>query len=116
MRVMIQLSLLLNIAVLTPVCAGLISNASWVRASYGEATQARGILLSVYLAIGIVSALLLFVREPKFVAALLLVQIVYKLTTPLTVGTFANPVVMSNLGIAAFHSVTLAWIWRASGQ
>ncbi len=114
MRVMIILSLVLNIAVLAPVCAGLIADANWVRASYGEVTAARGILLSVYLAIGLVSALLLFVGEPKLVAALLLVQVVYKLTTPLTVGTFANPVVVSNLGIAAFHAVTLALIWRAS--
>ena len=114
MRVMINLSLLLNIAVLAPVCAGLIADASWARASYGEASAARGILLSVYLAIGLVSALLFFVREPKLVAALLLVQVVYKVTTPLTVGTLANPVVVSNLGIAAFHAVTLALIWRAS--
>jgi hypothetical protein len=114
MRVMITLSLVLNIAVLAPVCAGLITDASWARASYGEPTAARGILLSVYLTIGLASALLLFVREPKLVAALLLVQVVYKLTTPLTVGTFANPVVVSNLGIAAFHAVTLALIWRAS--
>jgi hypothetical protein len=113
MRVMITLSLLLNIAVLVPVCTGLITNANWALASYGEATAARGILLSVYLAIGLVSALLLVIRDPKLVAALLLVQVVYKLTTPMTVGTIANPIVASNLGIAAFHAVTLALIWRA---
>ncbi len=116
MRVMIILSLVLNIAVLVPVCAGLITDASWARASYGDATAARSILLSVYLAIILVSALLLVVREPKLVAALLLVQVMYKLTTPLTVGTLANPVVVSNLCIAVFHAVTLALIWRARVQ
>jgi len=110
---MIALSLMLNIVVLAPVCAGLITNASWARRAYGDATAARGILLSVYLAIGLVSALLLFLREPKLVAALLLVQVVYKMTTPLTVGTLRSPVVVSNLGIAAFHAVTPALIWHA---
>ncbi len=113
MGVMITLSLLLNVAVLAPVCGGLIINANWARASYGEPTAARAILLSVYLAIGLVSVLLLVVREPQLCAALLLVQVVYKLTTPLTVGSFANPVVISNLGIAAIHAVTLTLMWRA---
>jgi hypothetical protein len=40
------------------------------------------------------------------------VQILYKVTTPFTVGSFANPVVVSNLAIAAFHSLTLWSIWR----
>jgi hypothetical protein len=43
------------------------------------------------------------------------VQFVYKLTTPVTVGTLLNPVVVSNLGIAGFHAVTLVLIfiwWR----
>ncbi len=110
---MITLSLILDIVVLAPVCAGLISNPNWVRGTYGDATAARGILLSVYLAIGLVSALLLFLPDPKLIAALLLVQVVCTVTTPLTVGTLRNPVVISNLGIAAFHAVTLILIWQA---
>jgi hypothetical protein len=39
---------------------------------------------------------------------LLWIQAVYKITTPLTVGTLRNPVVISNLGIAAFHIATIA--------
>ena len=114
MRMMMLLSLILNIAVLAPVCTGLITDATWARASYGDASHARSILLSVYLAIGIVSVLLLFWRDPKLVTALLLVQVIYKLTTPLTVGTFAHPVVMSNVVIAAFHAATLCFIWRGT--
>jgi hypothetical protein len=110
MRVMIRLSLLLNIVVLTPICFGLITDASWIGEAYGPLTTARGILLSVYLSIGLVSVLLLLAPEPRAVGSLLLVQVVYKLTTPVTVGTLFNPVVVSNLGIAAFHTVTIVII------
>jgi hypothetical protein len=116
MKRLIVFSLLLNIAVLVPVCTGLITDAGWSRASYGEVTPARGILLSVYLSILIASFLLLAFRDPRSVAALLLVQIIYKFTTPLTVGAFHNPVVISNLGIAVFHAITLLFIWRAIGN
>jgi hypothetical protein len=111
MQLMIVLSLLINVAVLVPVCAGLLSNASWTTLAYGEATPARAILLSVYMAIGLCSVLLLLRREPRAVAALLLVQVLYKVTTPLTVGTVNNPVVVSNLIVAAFHAATLACLW-----
>ncbi len=111
MRLMIVLSLLINVAVLVPVCAGLLVNAAWTTLAYGEATPARAILLSVYMAIGLCSVLLLIRREPKAVAALLLVQVLYKVTTPLTVGTVNNPVVVSNLIVAAFHAATLVCLW-----
>ena len=112
MRLMMVLSLLINAAVLLPVCVGLLTDASWTTSAYGEETPARAILLSIYLAIGLVSVLLLFRREPKAVAALLLMQVLYKATTPLTVGTIANPVVVSNLVIAGFHTATLICLWR----
>jgi len=112
MRLMVVLSLLINVAVLVPVCAGLLTDASWTSSAYGDWTPARAILLSVYLAIGLVSVLLLVRREPKAVAALLLVQVLYKVTTPLTVGTLANPVVVSNLAVAGFHAATLMCLWQ----
>jgi hypothetical protein len=68
----------------------------------------------MYLAILLCSAGLLLKPLPMMVAALLLVQIIYKFTTPLTVGTFTNPVVISNIAIAAFHSITLWSIWKSS--
>lgn len=107
MQIFIVLSLALNIAVLLPVCYGIVTDAEWARESYGEATPARGILLSIYLSIVLVSTGLLFYREPKYVAALILVQIIYKAITPFAVDTISNPVIISNLLIAAFHSVTL---------
>ena len=79
--------------------------------SYGPDSPARGILLSVYLAILVVSIwLLIFKRDPMLVAPLLLVQVIYKLTTPFTVGSFSNPVVISNIFIAGLHLITLRLI------
>jgi len=80
---------------------GLFTNASWAQASFGDFTPARGILLSILIAILIASADLLLDRDSKLVSVVFLMQVVDKLTTPLTVGTVQNPVVVSNLGIAA---------------
>jgi len=115
---MLPLSLLLNIAVLIPVTGGLLvdsfgGGAEWVREAYGPDSPGRRILLAVYLAIGLVSAGLIVWRLPLAIASLLMVQIVYKVLTPLTVGTLENPVVISNLLIAAFHAATLLMCWRA---
>jgi len=116
MKILITLSLVLNIAVLVPVCLGLMTDAPWAEAGYGGAAPARGILLSVYLTILFGSLLLLVFRDVKLVAALLVLQIIYKLATPLAVGTLQNPVVISNLAIAAFHVVTVCSIVRAEGS
>jgi hypothetical protein len=114
MRALIYASLGLNIFVLVPVCLGLLNKADWTIPAYGPDSAARGILLSVYLAILVMSLGLLAKPIPSMVAALLLVQIIYKFTTPFTVGTLSNPVVISNLAIAAFHCITLWVIWRST--
>jgi hypothetical protein len=116
MRALIVASLGLNIFVLVPVCFGLLTKADWTLSAYGPDSAARGIVLSVYMAILLCSAGLMVKPVPAMVAALLLVQIVYKVTTPFTVGSFSNPVVMSNLAIAAFHCITLWAIWRSRGS
>lgn len=110
MRKMIVTSLLVNVCVLIPVCFGLLTDASWAADAYGAASPGRGILLSVYGAILLVSIGLLFRRDPQWVASLLLVQVLYKFTTPFTVGTITNPVVITNLVIAALHLTTLSLI------
>ena len=115
MKLMITLSLLLNIAVLVPVTYGVATSAPWAESAYGGDAPARGILLAVYLAILGGSVALLFKPIALAVAALLAVQIVYKVLTPFTVGSFDHPVVMSNLGIAAFHAITLWLIVTRSG-
>ncbi len=107
---MVRVSLGLNIAVLVPVCAVLILNVAPFVDVWGLATPARGILLSIYLSILILSVGLWMQRNPMLVAPLLAMQICYKLTTPITVGTITNPVVMSNLAIAIVHAITLCLI------
>jgi hypothetical protein len=102
-------SLILNILVLIPVCSGLLLKANWAIDSYGIETPARGILLSIYLAILIFSAVLLFKFDAKMVMALLSVQIVYKLLSPIMVGTLTNPVIICNIFIALFHSYS---VWK----
>jgi hypothetical protein len=102
-----KISLVLNILVLIPVCTGLFLKANWAVDSYGIETPARGILLSIYLAILLFSAVLLLKFDPKFVMALLSVQVVYKVLSPIMVGTLSNPVIISNLLIALFHSYSI---------
>jgi hypothetical protein len=87
-----KISLLLNILVLIPVCSGLLLKANWSVDSYGIDTPARGILLSIYLAILIFSAVLL-----------------YKLISPILVATMTNPVIISNIFIALFHAYS---VWK----
>jgi len=108
---MMGLSLLVNIVVLIPVCSGMLGSRERATSAFGPPGAARQILMSIYLAILAVSAVLLFVMDPRLVASLLLVQVVYKFTTPWSVGTFRHPVVAANIAIATLHCVTLAVIW-----
>ena len=106
-RLFPKLSLVLNVVVLIPVCSGLLVKSNWIIDAFGIESPARGILLSIYLAILIFSIVLLFKFDPKFVLALLSVQIVYKLLSPIMVGTVTNPVIISNILIALFHSFSV---------
>ncbi len=118
---MIVVSLVLNILVLIAVGGSLIASAPWVSSAYGERTPARDILLAIYLAILIASSglLLSYLTSPVpwltgAIVALLGVQIVYKVLTAVTVRkALRNPVVLSNLGIAVVHAVTLGVIFMA---
>ena len=116
MKLMIRLSLILNILVLVPVCFGLISQANWIQRGYGVFSPAQGILLSIYLVILGASLALLFINDKKLIFSLLFIQVFYKITTPFTVGTVENPVVLSNLLIAAFHGVTLLLVYQSLKQ
>jgi hypothetical protein len=109
MKTMIYVSLGLNTLVLLPIIVLMFVRAPIVDETWGSFSPARGILMSIYFAILVVSVALLFLPAPALVAALLLVQVIYKVTTPFTVGTLLNPVVISNLGISIFHLVTL-WV------
>ena len=104
---MITASLFLNIIVLIPVCFALIADFERMQKVAGSFTPARGILLAMYITILLASILLLFFQNPTLIFALLFMQIVYKFLSPITVKTVKNPIVISNLLIAAFHMLTV---------
>lgn len=104
---MITASLILNIAVLIPVCYFILTNNYRMDKTFGTFTAARGILLSIYTTILLASILLLLLPDSKLAFALFFIQIVYKLLSPFTVKTFKNPVVISNIFIAFFHIATI---------
>lgn len=116
MKKMIRLSLGLNILVLTPIVIGMIIGSPIIDRAWGEFTAARGILASIYLSLLVLSLILIIKTIPVFVVPLLATQIIYKITTPFTVGTLMNPVVISNLGIAVLHLVTLWVIYKNCDQ
>jgi hypothetical protein len=116
MQTLIYISLAVNIVVLIPIVVLMSIRARLVDKAWGPFTEARGILLSIYFAILVASVVLIFMPAPAFVAALLAVQVIYKVTTPITVGRISNPVVISNLFIAALHVVTLLSIFMVFGD
>lgn len=108
MALLVVVSLAVNIVVLVPITFGLLADAEWARHVYGPRQPGRQILLAVYSAILIVSAGLLVRGDTHGALALFAVQVVYKVLSLLTVGNARNPVVVSNLAIAALHTVTIA--------
>lgn len=108
---MLLVSLSLNILVLVPVLFALSANGAAAKGAWGADTPARRILAAIYAAILSMSALLLVLLllghdVLASARALLAVQVIYKLLTAPLVG-LRNPVVRSNLAIAAVHTVTL---------
>lgn len=97
-------ALWLNIVVLVPVVASLAVGAKWTVRAFGQVTPARGILMAQYLAILAASILfLLWPLEPGIIT-LLALQIAYKVLSAFTVRVLTNPVVISNLLIAAIQT------------
>ncbi len=108
---MFLVSLSLNILVLLPVLGALAANGRAAEHAWGADTAARRILAAIYATILLASVLLLVLHlldqnVVAWVQALLGAQIVYKLLTVPLVG-IRNPVVLSNVGIAVVHAITL---------
>lgn len=104
----LRVSLLLNTVVLVPICTGLYMNLPRMEKVYGPDTEARRILMSIYMSIAITSAgMLAFPNHLMSHATFLLFfQIMYKIQTAFLVP-ITNPVIISNLGIAVFHALSL---------
>lgn len=113
---MIAASLILNLIILVPVTTALMRQRAGMDIVFGSDTPARRILLSVYLAIAVLSALLLWGVVAQndlatiYVQSLLVMQIIYKVLTIPLVG-LPNTVVRFNIAVAVFHSVSLASIF-----
>ena len=116
MQTMIYISLAVNIVVLVPIVLLMAIKSPLVDKAWGPFTEARAILWSIYFAILVTSIALVFMPVASFTAALLAVQVIYKVTTPFTVGSFRNPVVISNLVIATLHVVTLMSMFSEVGS
>ncbi len=104
---LLMVSLVVNVAVLVPVSVVLFRDGPAAQSTWGPRSPGRQILLAIYLSILTLSAGLLVWTDARMAGGLLLAQVVYKVLTPLTVGSLKHPVVLSNLGIAALHVVTL---------
>ncbi len=113
MNALTYISLAVNILVLIPILILMAIKSPVVDHAWGSFTQARGILMSIYFSILVLSIFLVFKPITAFVFALLTVQVIYKVTTPFTVRSITNPVVISNLFIAALHVVTLVSLYPA---
>lgn len=116
MKTMIRVSLGVNILVLTPILFGMAIGSPIIDRVWDEYTASRGILSSLYFALFVLSVILIIKTIPVFVVPLLATQVIYKLTTPFTVGDLMNPVVLNNLWIAALHLVTLWVIYKNRDQ
>lgn len=114
----LSVSLLLNALIVFPVSLGMLSGQPGMDAAFGAQSDARSILASVYLAIGLVSVAGLAGLALGYgsvvipmAAGLLILQVVYKAITVATVGV-ASPVVMTNIVVILVHLITLAILAR----
>ncbi|MEL6640331.1 MAG: hypothetical protein AAFP98_03290 [Pseudomonadota bacterium] len=110
------ISFFVNLVVLGLVVPAIMVGSTRMTAAFGPDTDARKILICIYSAIWLTSLLGLGLvalnrLEDAVVLAvgLLSLQIIYKVLTGAVVG-LGNPVVMTNLPIAALHSATLLLI------
>ncbi len=112
MKKMILASLITNVAVLIPVCGGLLLDASWVADVYWfPQRRERHPPVSVRRTTRCLDGPTVQAGADarRTVAA---VSRVYRLTTPFIVGSFTNPVVISNIVSSAMHLTTLGLIDR----
>ncbi len=111
---LVTLSHIVNVLVAGGIGMLLLLNLPSITAVYGEATPARSILTSVYLAIAVVSLFALIFPSYSIAIAKVLfpLQILYKLSTIITVGSIIHPVVVSNVLISILHAVSLFMIFK----
>jgi hypothetical protein len=111
-------SFVINVGVAGSMTYFIWSDAPMATPTFGSDSVARRILGSVYFAIAAISAVACFIQVEKsfkIASVLLSLQILYKLTTLVSVSAtldVRNPVPWCNLAISAFHVITLALIHK----
>jgi uncharacterized membrane protein len=112
------LALAFNIIVLVPVVSALLLGLPQTEQSFGPTTEGRSILISIYMAIAIVSVALIAMHLKRLAwampmtVALFAVQITYKLITVPMAG-LSNSVVISNLVVVVVQVLALFTLWQA---
>ncbi len=107
-----------NVIVLTPVVTILLLGLGPADQAFGQVTEGRQILTSIYIAIAVVSAALIAMHlmslpwAMPMSVALFAVQITYKLITVPMVG-LSNPVVITNLVVVVVQALALFVLWQA---
>ncbi len=109
----ITVSHLINVLVAGVMALLLMSNERHMKKVFGEVTPARQILSSFYFAIAVASLVALIAPQYSIVIASVLfpIQILYKLSTLVTVSSKSNPVIWCNLLISIFHAISLYIIY-----
>jgi len=109
----ILFSHIINVLVAGSVAFLLFKNSPRITRVYGESTPARAILSSIYFSIAVASAVALIFPPLSITIAMVLfpLQIVYKLSTIITVKHATHPVVLSNIIISVVHALSLITIF-----
>lgn len=107
---LLWLSYAVNVIVLLPICAFLLSGSARLEVVFGPDTTARQILTCMYATLLILSAYCLVARNANLTVAwtVFSFQIIYKSLSVVLIKNKRVPVLWFNLVIAILHSVTLA--------
>lgn len=100
----LSIALVLNIVVAIPVVIGLLVQARWTIAVFGQVTPARGLVLAKVLAVTAASILFLFWPLEPAIITLLALQITVGVLQAFTIRVLSNPGVISLLLLSAVHT------------
>lgn len=105
----VTVSHLINVLIAGVMALLLMVDEHHMKRVFGDSTPARQILSSLYMAIAVASFVALIVPQYSIAIALVLfpIQILYKLSTLVTVSSKNNPVIWCNFGISIVHAASL---------
>ncbi len=109
----ITISHIINVLVAGTMALLLMIDEPHMKKVFGESNPARQILSSLYMSIAVASLVALIYPQFSITIALVLfpLQILYKLSTLITVSSKNNPVIWWNLVISIVHVMSLYTIY-----